>query len=132
MIMYYLVYDHYICNEYDYKVFLGVWKNIVDVGKIISHYAVYNYRVNDTPESIEDMNVKVVVITTADYDRLDNLWERYDIYTRSGSLFQGWTYEDIYRKFWLGIFYDSNEGTFLNDVDCQRIINAIENGQTMV
>lgn len=130
--MHYLVYDNFRCEEYNYKVFLGVFRTIEEVSKIISHYAVYNYRVNDTPESIDDMDIKVITIQTDDYDKLSNIWERYDIYTRSGTLFQGWTYEEIYRKFWLGIFYDSNQDTYLNDNDCDKIINAIENGQPII
>lgn len=130
--MYYLVYDNFRCEEYNYKVFLGVFRTIEEVSKIIAHYAVYNFRVNDTPESIDDMDIKVITIQTDDYDKLSNIWERYDIYTRSGSLFQGWMYEEIYRKFWLGIFYDSNQDTYLNDNDCDKIINAIENGQPII
>ena len=71
--MYYLVYDNFRCEEYNYKVFLGVFRTIEEVSKIIAHYAVYNYRVNDTPESIDQMDIKVVIIETADYDRLDSL-----------------------------------------------------------
>ena len=71
--MYYLVYDNFSCEEYNYKVFLGVFRTIAEVSKIISHYAVYNYRVNDTPESIDDMNIKVVAIQTDDYDKISNI-----------------------------------------------------------
>ena len=130
--MYYLVYDNFRCEEYNYKVFLGVFRTTEEVSKIIAHYAVYNYRVNDTPESIDQMNIKVVAIETADYDRLDSLWDRYNIYTRSGSLFDGWTHEEIYRKFWLGIFYDSSQDTYLDEEDCDKIITAIENGQIIL
>jgi len=130
--MYYLVYDNFTCEEYSYKVFLGVCTTTTEVSKIISHYAVYNYRVNDTSESIDQTDIKVVVIQTDDYDKLSNIWEGYDIYTSSGAIFQGWAYEDIYRKFWLGIFYDSDENTYLDDEDCDNIITAIENGQTIL
>ena len=91
MSMYYLVYDQYESEEYNYKIFLGVYKSMKEVVKTIGHYSVYNYRVNDSSESVDDTNIKIIIAQTDDYDKLDSLWEGYNIYTRSASIFNGWT-----------------------------------------